>query len=363
MNTRRDVVPWLLMPTFARRVTLVALGAALLLSSGGLVPAQPGPAPATAEDQRMLPYLQPGQLIDIGGRRINMHCSGSGGPTAILMAGIFSWSVVWYKTQPVIAQKTRVCAFDRAGYGFSDPAPRPQILSDVVDDLHAALEAGHIPGPYVLVGHSLGGIEARVYAQRWPKEVVGMVLVDSALAGQGLIDENQPGFDEVSGQESYAADMLYCAMLAAHGPLEPSRPEYNDCTSVSALPRDTPTAFKKAWPQFFTAYYFADKISLMSSVYTHRYDSVDHSQLGATPLVVLSAEYSFGESGTPESVRFNRAYSKVWIAMHEALAHLSSRGIHRIIMGSGHQIQLDKPQEVIDAADEVLRQLHTGAKP
>jgi pimeloyl-ACP methyl ester carboxylesterase len=359
MNMYRDVVPTLLMPTFALRVILPAL----LLSIGDVVLAQSTPAPSMAEDQRMLPYVEPGQLVDIGGRRINLHCTGAGGPTVILMAGIFSWSVVWYKTQPVIAQRTRVCASDRAGYGFSDPGPRPQILSDVVDDLHAALNAGPIPGPYVLVGHSLGGIEARLYAQRWPKEVVGMVLVDTALAGEGLIDENQPGFDEVIGGESYAADMLHCAFLVVDGPLEPSRPEYNDCSSASALPSDTPTAFKKAWPRFFTAYYFADKVSLMSSVYTHRYDSVDHSHLGATPLVVLSADYSLGESGTPESVRFNRTYSKVWIAMHEALAHLSSRGVHRIIMGSGHQIQLDKPQEVIDAADEVLRQLHTGAKP
>ena len=254
------------MPTLALRAILAALAAALLLSISGIVLAEPTPAPAIAEDQRMLPYVEPGQLVDIGGRRINLHCTGADGPTVILMAGIFSWSVVWYKTQPVIAQKTRVCAFDRAGYGFSDPGPRPQILSDVVDDLHAALNAGPIPGPYVLVGHSLGGIEARLYAQRWPKEVVGMVLVDTASAGEGLIDENQPGFDEVIGGESYAADMLHCTFLVADGPLEPSRPEYNDCSSASALPSDTPTAFRKAWPQFFTAYYFADKVSLMSSV-------------------------------------------------------------------------------------------------
>ena len=348
------------MPTLALRATL-ALLAAVLLSIGDVALAQPNPAPALAEDQRLLPYVDPGQLVDIGGRRINLHCTGAGGPTVILMAGLFSWSAVWYKTQPVIAQETRVCAFDRAGYGFSDPAPRPQILSDVVDDLHAALEAGSIPGPYVLVGHSLGGLEARLYAQRWPKEVAGMVLVDTSAAGEGLIDENQPGFDEVVGQESYAAEMLYCALLSTHGPLEPSRPEYKDCSSVSALPSDTPTAFRKAWPQFFTAYYFADKVSLMSSVYTHRYDSVDHNRLGAMPLVVLSAEKT-GNYSTPAGVRFDRSYSRVWIAMHEALAHLSSRGVHRIIKGTGHQIELDKPQAVIDAVDEVLRQLHTGAK-
>jgi len=94
------------MPTFALRAIL----AALLLSIGDVVLAQATPAPSMAEDQRILPYVEPGQLVNIGGRRINLHCTGAGGPTVILMAGLFSWSVVWYKTQPVIAQKTRVCA-------------------------------------------------------------------------------------------------------------------------------------------------------------------------------------------------------------------------------------------------------------
>ncbi|MBV8878212.1 MAG: alpha/beta fold hydrolase, partial [Gammaproteobacteria bacterium] len=137
---------------------------ALLLSSATVVLGQPGPAPVAAEDQRLLPYTRPAQLVDIGGRRINMHCAGAGGPTVVLMAGIFSWSVVWYKAQPVIAQKTRVCAFDRAAYGFSDPPRRPQIISEVVEDLHDALHAAAIPGPYVLVANSLGGLEARIYA-------------------------------------------------------------------------------------------------------------------------------------------------------------------------------------------------------
>jgi pimeloyl-ACP methyl ester carboxylesterase len=362
MNMHRDVVPGLFMPTFSLRTIRATLAAALLLSTGDVVLAEPTPAPAIAEDQRMLPYVEPGQQVDIGGRRINLHCTGAGGPTVILMAGLFSWSVVWYKTEPVIAQRTRVCAFDRAGYGFSDPGPRPQILFDVVDDLHAALKAGDIPGPYVLVGHSLGGIEARLYAQRWPKEVAGMVLVDTSPAGEALIDEDQPGFDEMSGREHFAADILHCALLAANGPLEPSRPEYNGCSSAAALPSDTPAAFRAIWPQFFTAYYLADKVSLMSSLYTHRYDSVDHRRLGAMPLVVLSAEWSWGAKGTPVGAWYKQSYFKVRIAMHEALAHLSSRGVHRFIKGSDHEIQLDQPQAVIDAVDEVLRRLHARTK-
>jgi pimeloyl-ACP methyl ester carboxylesterase len=343
------------MPTVALNAIFAT---ALLLFFSEIVLAQPA-APRRAEDERMLPYVKPGQLVDIGGRRVNLHCTGAGGPTVVLMAGLFSWSVVWYKTQPVIAQKTRVCAFDRANYGFSDSTPRPQILYDVVNDLHAALKAASIPGPYVLVGHSLGGIEARLYAQRWPNEVAGMILVDTSPAGEGLIDENQPGFDEVIDRETYAADMLHCAFLAANGPLDPSRPEYKECSSVDGLPSDTPAAFRAVWPRYFTAPYFADKVSLMSSLYTHRYDSVDHQRLGAMPLVVLSIENTWN-NGTPAGARFNRSYSKVWIAMQKDLAHLSTRGVHRIIDGSGHEIQLDKPQAVIDAVDQVLRELHGG---
>jgi pimeloyl-ACP methyl ester carboxylesterase len=242
-----------------------------------------------------------------GGRHINLLCRGDGGPTVIWMAGLFSWSLVCYKAQPVIAQKTRVCAFDRASYGFSDPAPQPQLLSDVVDDLHAALKVAKLPGPYVLVGHSLGGVEARLYAERWPKEVVGMVLLDTSPAGEGLVFTKLPGYDEVSGRESYASAMLGCALLEAREPFEPSKPEYRSCSAD--LPRDTPVAFRDVWPRFFTAEYFADKVSLMSSVYTHRYDSVDHRRLGAVPLVVLSANEQWGD-GTPTSIRFNHGATR-----------------------------------------------------
>ncbi len=345
------------MPIFPRRAMLAVLLVNLSLSIADIVRAQPQPIP---EDERLLPYAEPGQLIDIGGRRINLLCSGSGGPAVILMAGLFSWSPVWYKTQPVIAETTRVCTFDRASYGFSDPAPRPQIVSDVVDDLHAALKAAAIPAPYVLVGHSLGGIEARLYAQRWPGEVAGMVLVDTSPANEGLLDETQPGFDEAIDREHWASDKLRCALLASNGPLKPSAPEFKSCSVP--LPGDTPAAFRRIWPTFFTAEHAVAQVSLMSSLYTHRYESVDHRRLGAMPLIVLSPEDSWGD-GTRATERFWQTYKPVWYAKHEALAKLSSRGVHRIINGSGHEIQLDKPQAVVDAVDEVLRQIRSGPTP
>lgn len=338
-------------------IFLFFLAPALVLSGGGATVAQSAPTTAIAEDSRLLPYAQPGLLVDIGGRRINLSCTGSGTPTVVLMAGISSWSAIWYKTHPAIARTTRVCAFDRASYGFSDPAPRPQIISNVADDLHAALKAGSIPGPYVLVGHSLGGVEARLYAQRWPSEIAGMVLVDTSPADEGLLDENQPGFDDATGRESYASAKLHCALLAAHGPIEPSAPEYKECSLP--LPSDTPAAFRKIWPTFFTADHAAAQVSLMSSLYTHRYDSVDHRSLGAMPLVVLSAENTW-DNGTPAAARFSQEYEKVWYAMHEDLARLSSHGVHLIVKGSGHEIQLYKPEVVIDAVNDVLRQVQAG---
>jgi pimeloyl-ACP methyl ester carboxylesterase len=355
MNLRRHIVSWLLIRTFAFRALKAIV---LLVSVSDVVLAQAIPASVPAEDQRMFLYTKPGQLVEIGGRRINLHCMGEGRPTVVLMAGLFSWSLVWYKTQPVIAQKTRVCAFDRAAYGFSDPAPRPQVISEVVEDLHKALQAASLPGPYVLVAHSLGGLEARVYAQRWPKDVAGMVLVDTSPAGEGLINEAQPGFDEAAGREHYAAKMLHCAFLALKGPFDPSTSDFKECSAP--LPADTPTAFQSAWTRFFTPEYFANKVSLMSCLYTHEYDSADHQNLGAMPLVVLSIEHPFDE-GTPATARLDRSYGKVWNALHQDLAHLSSRGTHRIIKDSAHHIQLDQPQAVIDAVDEVVSQIRSGA--
>lgn len=354
MNMLRTVLRWLLMLTFALRSILVPL-----LSIGDVVLAESNLTPTVAEDQRLLPYAKPGQLVDIGGRRMNLLCTGNGGPTVILMAGSASWAFTWYKTQPEIAKRTRVCAFDRAGYGFSDPAPQPQILPDTVSDLHAALKAADVPGPYVLVGHSLGGLEARLFAQRWPQEVAGMVLVDSSPAAEFLVEVNQPYYDAGDSMESYTSKMLKCVLLEVHGPLDRSSPEYGHC-SIGPMPADTPDALRKMWPSFFTADHAAAQLSLISSLFTHRYDSADHLHLGDKPLVVLSADVGWEMSGPVGS--FWRTYRKLWFAQHEVLAHLSSRGVHRVIEHSRHQIQLDKPQAIIDAVDEVLCQLHAGAK-
>src|SRR5436309_10525096 len=122
----------------------------------------------------------PGQLVDVGGRRLYLHCTGSGSPTVVLVSGLAETSVYWGGwIAPAVAQNTTVCAYDRAGQGWSDPPPSPQDGVAVATDLHNLLANAQIPGPYVLVGHSTGGAYIRVFAGRYPDQVAGMVFLDS----------------------------------------------------------------------------------------------------------------------------------------------------------------------------------------
>src|SRR5437762_148920 len=122
----------------------------------------------------------PGHLVDIGGRRLYLHCTGSGSPTVVLVSGLAETSIYWEGwIAPAVAQNTTVCAYDRAGQGWSDPPASPQDGAAVATDLHTLLANAQIPGPHVLVGHSTGGAYARVFAARYPDQVAGMVFLDS----------------------------------------------------------------------------------------------------------------------------------------------------------------------------------------
>jgi pimeloyl-ACP methyl ester carboxylesterase len=120
----------------------------------------------------------PGERIDIGGRSLFLTCLGEGSPTVILEAGLGGGHSSWALVQPGAAQFARVCSYDRAGIGMSDPAPTPRTSQAVVADLHALLGAANMPGPYILVGHSFGALHVRLYTHTYPDEVIGLVLVD-----------------------------------------------------------------------------------------------------------------------------------------------------------------------------------------
>lgn len=137
---------------------------------------------AEASDRQT--YLAPGQLLTIDGHQMHIDCTGEGSPTVILEAAGGHFSAEWARVQPEIAQTTRVCAYDRAGYGWSEPGPEPRDAEHVANELHSLLAAAHVPPPYVLVAHSVGGIYVRVFNADYPGETVGMVLVDSSHPDQ-----------------------------------------------------------------------------------------------------------------------------------------------------------------------------------
>ena len=132
----------------------------------------------------LLMHPPPGRLIDIGGYRLHLDCVGSGSPTVVFDAGGADDSLAWYKVQPEISQHVRACTYDRAGLGWSDPSPLPRTSRVIAIELHTLLQRAQVYGPYVLVGHSLGGMNVRMFAALYPQEIGGMVLVDSVYPYQ-----------------------------------------------------------------------------------------------------------------------------------------------------------------------------------
>ena len=160
--------------SLTRRLVLYPLFVALVIAGVG------GSYETIQEQIDRSTIAMPGHLVDVGGRRLYVHCTGSGSPTIVLISGLAETSVYWGGwIAPAVAQNTTVCAYDRAGQGWSDPPASPQDGLAVATDLHTLLGHAQIPGPYVIVGHSTGGVYARIFAASYPDQVAGMVLLDS----------------------------------------------------------------------------------------------------------------------------------------------------------------------------------------
>jgi pimeloyl-ACP methyl ester carboxylesterase len=168
----------------------------------GLVGASYEAIAAAGDAQR---YPAPGQLVDVGGFRLHIQCVGEGSPTVVLDAGLSGSSLDWSLIQPELGHTTRVCAYDRAGMGWSDPGPQPRTPRQIADELHTLLTNAGIAGPYVLVGHSLAGKNVRLFALSHPDQVAGMVLVD---ARGEYVDANTAPAEVQTFQQALATQAL-----------------------------------------------------------------------------------------------------------------------------------------------------------
>jgi len=313
-------------------VMLVVLGLVLLTLTAGAI------AKANLAKQ----HPAPGQLVDVGGYKLHIHCMGQGSPTVILESGWVESSSTWLFIQPEVAKTTRVCSYDRAGYGWSDPSPHPRTASWRADELHTLLVNADVEGPYVLVGHSLGGMLVRVYAHNYPHEVVGVVLVDSMHEEQyERLPEAKSSIPDLARQFRMLGVLSSTGFMALAPQTIPNQ----------GFPDEIFAQYKAAWATTGHLSTAAAEINAMLES-TAEVRAFNITSFGDLPLSVISAglEYSFPSLSEVE----NQQYWEESRAMQSELAALSSAGKQTIAEQSGHTIQFDQPDLVIDAIREMV---------
>ena len=308
------------------------LGVVLALIAGLALAGAAYEAIAARSDAQTSP--PPGQMVDVGGYRLHIYCVGSGSPTVVLDAGLSRMSLDWSLVQPAIGQTTRVCAYDRAGMGWSDSGPGPRTPAQIAGELHTLLGNAGIAGPYVLVGHSLAGKNIRLFAQQHPDEVVGMVLVD---ARGEYVDAHTSPAEAQGFQQALAQQATIYGLARAVGLVRLIG------ASQEGVP-EVPAETRQAMALFSTG-----QRGLATTAAEGQQRAADDGQLqaapglGALPLIVLA-------SGQ------NMAQLPYWADAQRQQAALSTNGRLIVAEGSGHGINLERPALVIDAVRQVVAQ-------
>ncbi len=309
---------WLLNPVLVVLV-LFALG-------GGYEAISQSTAPAVA---------MRGQLVDVGPYRLHLECTGSRGPTVILEPGAGGSAASMGLMAPAVARDSRVCVYDRAGRGWSDPAASPPDGAQIATDLHRLLDRAHVPGPYVLAGHSFGGLYVRTYAAKYPEEVAGLVLVDSTAANNKPVSQPKPGSYSVLRHVSSlfaTSSRLGLGRLLANTSFSDLPPKYRDDARATA-------ATAKEMSGVLDEYGAANR----SVAEAGRLRTLD-----AKPLIVLTAELG---------------NSKGWMADQNETVTLSTNSLHRVVSGATHASFVDNPEHaaaVTRAIHDVVVSVRTG---
>lgn len=324
------------MKTKVVRIIAVVMLVVLILALGTLA------AGAVAKSSLAKQYPAPGQLVDVGGFKMHINCTGQGSPTVILAAGSADFSTTWSYVQPEVAKLTRVCTYDRAGLGWSEPSPHPRTANTTVEELHTLLVNANVQRPYVLVGHSLGGMHMRVYAHNYPDEVVGLIQVDSLHEDQTIRDSEyaKANLDEARQFRLFA--LLNSTGIMALAPQ--SIPNLG-------LPDD---AYARWQASLATTDFFKTTLAELDAQEGSCAEvrAMKITSFGNMPLIVLSAGHQDAIASLSEVE--NQRRQEAWQALQPELAALSSDSQQIIAAESGHMIQLEQPDLVVEAIREMV---------
>lgn len=272
----------------------------------------------------------PGQLIDVGGHRLHLSCTGSGSPTVVVEAGGGAMAANLGWVTPAVAHDTRICVYDRAGRGWSEDADAPQDAVAISTDLHTLLQRAGVPGPYVIAGHSFGGLYALTFAAKHPGEVVGMVLIDSTaphydLAGVAPQSAASGPYDVMGRVASLTSSLarvglgrLYATLTIADLPA-PERDEARASTATPGTLRSTIEEYARA----------NDSMAQAASLHS----------FGDKPLMVLSA----GVGSAAD-----------WPQKQERLATLSTDSVHRVVTDASHEGLVADPVHAATTSQAIL---------
>jgi len=302
-------------------------------------------AAATARDMRK--YPPPGQMVDVDGYRLHLNSRGEGSPSVVMDAGLGGSSLVWSWVQPEVAKVTRVCTYDRAGLGWSDPGPSPRTSRRIVEELRIALARAEVPGPYVLVGHSFGGFNVRLFAYLYPNEVAGLVLVDSSH------EDQLSRFPEswIRWRERKYERYNLIGLLAPFGV---GRMRAGPNSGLPAGLQDVARALDARTSSYRSIY--SEFLSFKESAAQVR----EARKSLSIPAIVLTAGAEFRHPGMTEHDWAH--YSQVWKEMQKDLASGLPGSRHVLVNDSGHNIQMDQPEAVVTAVLEILKRVR-GRSP
>lgn len=265
--------------------------------------------------------VPPGNFASLGTHRLYVDCRGDGEPRVLIDYGIGGAAVEWRAIQAALARDTTVCVYDRAGYGWSDPGPSPRTAAQAAGEIAALADAEGWGEPLVLVGHSFGGFDVRHFAATWPDRVAGLVLLDSSLAGTGVVDAPQANF---AGRRHPMNDALL---------------EEDVEDGDFAIARYLNSRRKAIFTQMDELGHFAESGAQVAAA----------GPLPPVPLVVVTRDPAHGAPDAAVEAR--------WQEGQRALAAASPVGEWRTAEGSGHEIHRDRPDVVIDAVRRVLARM------